>query len=448
MIRALIVIVLLGLVGAAVVGLRSRAAGGEVSYVTAPVERGDLITTVTATGTLKAVVTVEVSSQLSGQVAEVHADFNDEVAKDQPIARLDQSILAAKVREAEAALEVARAQVLIEQAAAEKSEADLANARAARAVVDERTTGLAARLQEAKRDLERKEALAEKGTMSQSEVDRARTEHLAAASALGAEKAQRLVEDAAILSAEAAVRMARAEVVNAGAVVTQKQAALEQAEIELARTVIRSPIDGVVVGRDVDRGQTVAASLEAPKLFEIAQDLRRMELHAKVDEADIGRIRVGPVATFTVDSFPDRSFAGTVVQIRKAPEVVENVVTYTVVISAENPDLLLLPGMTAIVRVVVDETRDVLKLPNAALRFRPEGEATGGDVGEPDDASSAVAWVKGADGRPVAVALRIGATDGTATEQVEGPLGEGDEVIVGRTPIRDEPTVFGLRFGF
>ena len=439
--RALIVVVLLGLVAAAIVALGPGRAGGGASYLTAPVERGDIVTTVTATGTLKALVTVEVSSQLSGQIAELYADFNDDVAKDQPIAELDQAIFAARVREATAALEVAQAQVLIEQAAVDKAEADLANVRAARAVVDERMAGIGVRVEETRRDLDRKEALAEKGTISESEVDRARAEYLAAAAELSAEKAEALVADAAILSAEAALRMARAEVANAGAVVKQKQAALEQAEVELARTVIRSPIDGVVIGRDVDRGQTVAASLEAPKLFEIAQDQRRMELHAKVDEADIGRIRVGPAASFTVDSFPDRDFQGTVVQIRKAPEVVENVVTYTVVVSAENPDLVLLPGMTAIVRIVVDETRGVLKLPNAALRFRPGGA-------EAEDGAATVVWVKGPGGEPAPVAVQTGATDGRATELVEGALGEGVAVIVGSAPVRDEPTVLGLKLGF
>ena len=438
--RNVIILVMLAAAGMAAFFLISRGSDAEPVYLTAPVERGKLVTSVTATGTLKAVVTVKVSSQLSGQVAELHADFNDRVTKGQPLAQLDQSILAAKVREAKAALQVAQAQLLFRTAAVEKAEADLANARAGRTVVDKRTTGLVARLEETRRDFTRKERLAAKGAISKRDVERSRAEYLAAQSALNAEQAQRTVEGASIQSAQAALRMAGAEVANLRAEVSQRKARLEQAEIELARTVIRSPIDGVVIGRNVDRGQTVAVSLEAPTLFEIAQDLSRMELHAKVDEADIGRIRAGPKARFTVDSFRDRTFEGTVVQIRKAPKLEKNVVTYTVVISAENPDLVLLPGMTAVVRITVEETDNVLKLPNAALRFQPEDRET--------QKGATVVWVKGLAGEPRPITVRTGASDGTATELVKGSLKKGDEVIVGRAPAPRNTGLFGLRLGF
>jgi HlyD family secretion protein len=206
----------------------------------------------------------------------------------------------------------------------------------------------------------------------------------------------------------------------------------------------------VVIGRDVDRGQTVAASLEAPTLFTIAQDLSRMEVHAKVDEADIGQIRVGQRASFTVDAHPGRIFSGTVEQIRKAPEVVENVVTYTVVLSTRNADLVLLPGMTAIIQVVVAEVEDVLTVPNAAVRFRPlqsaavrpvadAAAATGSANGSP-----AVIWLLGVGDRPHPVQVALGRSNESATEIVEGSLRAGQEVIVGTAAAPQDDPWFGF----
>ena len=182
------------------------------------------------------------------------------------------------------------------------------------------------------------------------------------------------IKSEAIVIAEAEIRIAEANLENAQAIVEQKQAALEQAEVDLARTELRAPIDGVIIKRDVNPGQTVAVSLEAKTLFQIANDLREMEVHGKIDEADIGRVKPGQKVTFMVDAYPSRSFDGQVTQVRIAPEVVQNVVTYTVVITAPNPEQLLLPGMTASLRILIDESTDVLKVPNQALRFRPKGE--------------------------------------------------------------------------
>jgi HlyD family secretion protein len=227
---------------------------------------------------------------------------------------------------------------------------------------------------------------------------------------------------------------------NAGAQVAQNQAALRQAQVDLERTFIRAPVDGTVVGRSVDVGQTVAASLQAPTLFTIAQDLRNMQVDTNVDEADVGRVKVGQTATFTVDSYPGRTFTGEVVQIRKAPLVVQNVVTYDVVVSARNPEQRLLPGMTANVRIVIDQKESVLQVPNAALRFRPPGmeapererparPAPGGLRG--GGAPGGRVWVVGPDGKPAAIPLQLGIGDGTYTEVVKGEIKEGQQVIVG-----------------
>jgi HlyD family secretion protein len=216
-------------------------------------------------------------------------------------------------------------------------------------------------LADAQRDFERKRSLVDKNYISAAELDKAKTLLDATREQLNAVEAQIQVNESQVTSVQAAVK--------------QREALLKQAEVDLERTIIRAPVDGTVILRNVDAGQTVAASLQAPVLFTIAQDLRDMQVEAAIDEADVGRLRVGQRATFTVDAFPRRSFNGEIRQIRKSPVNVQNVISYTVVISAANPDLALLPGMTANVRIVVDRRESVLKVPNAALRFRPSGAA-------------------------------------------------------------------------
>jgi HlyD family secretion protein len=233
---------------------------------------------------------------------------------------------------------------------------------------------------------------------------------------------------------------------NAQAQVVQTQAALRQAQVDLDRTFIRAPVDGTVVGRSVDVGQTVAASLQAPTLFTIAQDLRQMQVDTNVDEADVGRVKLGQTAIFTVDSFPGRTFSGEVVQIRKAPLVVQNVVTYDVVVTAANPEQRLLPGMTANVRIIIQQKDNVLQVPNAALRFRPPGtepperERTGRPIspGRGGTAGGRV-WVVGTNGAPTAVPVQLGIGDGTFTEVLKGDLAEGQPVIVGLVTPGERP---------
>jgi HlyD family secretion protein len=421
------------------------------AWLSVPVERGDLRTAITATGTLNAVVTVKVGSQLSGQLAELLVDFNDEVVKGQALAALDAQTYAALVREAEAALAVARATVALQRAALDKARAEVANAQAGGAALEARAESARIDAADAERELAWRRTLLERGTVAASDVDRAVADAGSARALQRAAEAELAVQAATVRAAEAGLAMAAADLQHAEAAVQQQQAALDQAEVDLDRTVIRAPIDGVVIGRDVDRGQTVAATLEAPTLFTIAQDLRQMEVHAKIDEADIGRIRVGQPAGFTVDAHPGREFAGVVAQIRKAPEVVQNVVTYTVLIAAENPELLLLPGMTAIVRILVEEVEDVLKLPSAALRFEPPPEVTvrAASAAEPPAAGTpAVVWVRAEGGAIAPVLVGLGASDPGASELAAGPLAEGDEVVVGVAPAADRGWLSGLRLGF
>lgn len=434
-------IALISVVAAAVVLAYSYFDGeDDWAYLTAPVERGRISVVVSASGTLRPVSQVKVGSQLSGQIGELFADFNDKVQQGQLLARLDSEIFAARVRELQAALDMAQSNVLIQEAAISKAESELVNTRSKGPIAKAQTTRARALYEEAQRDLQRKRTLKKKNTISGREVDKAQTEFETAAADLRAADLEQQAREAAVLGAEAALKMAEAKLQNARAAMEQQRATLEQAEIELRRTAILAPIDGVVIDRNVDSGQTVAASLEAPTLFTVAKDLGRMEVHAKIDEADIGHIRQGQRATFTVDAFPGRIFTGAVVQTRKAPQRIEGVVTYTVLISTENPDFVLLPGMTATVHVEIQLIEDALKIPNAALRFLPP------------DASVMVGagphvWVLRKDASLLLVEVRLGASDATSTQVVSG-LDEGQQVVVGLAPGNGDSDAFSVHIGY
>jgi HlyD family secretion protein len=335
--------------------LQTRDANGEVKYRIARVERGPLAAVVVASGTLNAVTTVQVGSQISGQIKEIYADFNTAVKKDQVIARIDPATFELRVNQARADLDAAESAVAVARSGLAAQHAELGRVKIT--------------LVDAQRDVERKKALVDKKFISAAELDKAHV-------VLDTTREQ-------LKAVDAQIKVSEAQVASARAAVKQREALLKQAQVDLERTIIRAPVNGTVILRNVDAGQTVAASLQAPVLFTIAQDLRDMQVEAAIDEADVGRLRVGMPASFAVDAFPRRNFTGEIRQIRKSPQNVQNVVSYTVVISAANPDLALLPGMTANVRVAVESRASALKVPNAALRFRPAGAA---DVRAPNDA--------------------------------------------------------------
>ncbi len=351
--------------------------GTSPPYRFARVERGPLTAAVSATGNLNAVITVQVGSQVSGQIKQLFADFNSVVRKGQVIARIDPEIFEARVGQARAELESAQAAVLNQQAQVERARADLENARAAHAEGRAQTAKARVAVVDAKRDLGRKTELFRRELIAKSDQDTAQAVHDSAVAQADSALAKEQSLAAAIGSAQAQLRVAEAMLQSARAQVKQKHAALQQVLVDLDHTTIRAPVDGVVVSRAVDVGQTVAASLQAPTLFTIAQDLTKMQVETSVDEADIGRVKLGDRATFTVDAFPNEPFTGEVMQIRKTAQVVQNVVTYVVVIAVANPDGTLLPGMTANVRLIVAAKGNVLKVPNAALRFRPVGSEAG-----------------------------------------------------------------------
>jgi HlyD family secretion protein len=314
-------------------------------YRLAKIERGNITSMVSASGTLNAVTTVQVGSQISGQIKDLLVDYNTAVKQGQLLARIDPETYALKVKQAEADLEAARTSYLQRQSDA--------------AAVKSQTLRAKITYDDAKRDLERKESLVQKGFISASELDKARFTEQGAAEAIRTSQAQG--------------KSADAQTANAAAVVKQREAALASSRNDLAKTDITAPVDGVVISRQVDAGQTVAASLNTPTLFTIAKDLRDMQVEVAIDESDIGKIRLGQPVTFNVDAFSGRTFEGVVKQIRKAALTVQNVVTYTVVVATANPALTLVPGMTANVRIVADSRSNVLKVPNAALRWRPPG---------------------------------------------------------------------------
>jgi len=409
--RILSLVVVAGLVGAGVWGyLYTQTRGNAPKYRTARVERGPLTAAVSATGNLNAVTTVQVGSQVSGQIKELLADFNTLVKKNQVIARIDPEIFEAKVNQARADVASSQAAVVNQEAQVQKARADVENARAALAEAKANTAKGQVGLVDSRRDFDRKSELFRRELIAKSDLDSSQAAHDSAQAVLEAVRAKEQSLAAGIQSAVAQLRVVEAQLQASRAQVDQKKAALAQAQADLDHTTIRAPVNGVVVSRAVDVGQTVAASLQAPTLFTIAEDLTKMQVEVSVDEADIGRIKLEDRATFTVDSFPGQPFSGLVVQIRKAALVVQNVVTYTVVVAVDNPGGRLLPGMTANVKMIVAEKPNVMKVPNAALRFRPAGTDTGPATGSPpptrgSDAGPPAAR-PGAGGRPSAEQIR------------------------------------------
>lgn len=434
--------ILLGIVvlGAAFVAYSAlfRQPETSMTYMTAPVVEGRLSEMVSATGSINAVVTVEVGSQLSGRIAELLVDFNDNVTRGQPVARLDAQTYEARRSEAKAALEMARASVAVKQAELDRARAELADQRALLTVLEARLQGANARHNAAAADLQRKLSLSNLVTAEQREDAELQLEIEAAA----LKEAQAVVEAHAIqvLVAETNVSRQESDLMNARANIPQREALLDLAQVELDRTLIRAPIDGIVIRRNVSEGQTVAASLEAPTLFTLAQDLSEMEVHARVDETDIGKVKVGQLAKFKVDAFPGRLFEGAVKQIRKAPEVIQNVVTYTVIIATENADELLFPGMTANIQLLVMESDPVLKIPRAALAFTPSGAEAAPD--------GAVVWRLDDQGNPKALPVQTGLFDRSHAAILDGDLAAGDEVITNQIEQRGERRFLGIRIGF
>ena len=362
------ILILIIIASAAFVLMRGGNKG--IKYRTDKVSTGDIRATVTATGKVNAVTTVIVGAQTSGMIKALYVDFNSPVKRGQILAQIDPATFAAKV-------EQAKANLYLSQANLQKAEATL---------------------QDAKRTLDRNETLFARNLIARSDLDTARTNMETSQAQVSASKAQ----------------------------VDQARASLRLADTDLAYTTIRSPVDGMVISRTVDIGQTVAASFQTPTLFNIAQDLTKMQIETSVDEADIGRAQVGQPVEFTVDAFPSLVFHGKVSEVRNSPTTVQNVVTYTVIVRVHNPEMKLRPGMTANVSIIIDSKQGVLRIPSAALRFRmPE---TVGKKDIPGSKGQQV-WILEEE-KPRKISVQAGISDGNYTEVVGGTLRSGQEVII------------------
>jgi HlyD family secretion protein len=422
--------VALGLVAFALTGSGHAYFGHGSSrplYRIAAVDRGLVQAEVHATGTLRPLAAVPVVAQTAGELRDVLVADNATVRSGQILARLDADAVTARLNYAQADLAVARANVVVAQAQLERARADADNLRAGDAAAAADVERAKATLADAERDLTRKRGLVKSGDLASQERDHAQAADDAARAGLAAAEAHAGAAAATDQSALAAMKAAAAQVDAANAEVGHREAAVAQVQVDLDHTAIRAPVDGSIIEANAVVGQPLAANPSAPPLFLIASDLRRMQLEASVDEADIGVVAAGQPATFSVDAFPGRTFAGRIVEIRKSPQVLQNVVTYTAVIAVDNRDLKLLPGMTASVDVVVKTAASALRVPNAALQFRP---AEAGDVVAAGAASGQV-WRLDAHGTPQPVTVGLGVSDDAHTEVTGGGLLEGDEIVVG-----------------
>ena len=373
---AIAAVLTLAVIAAVGAGWWLTSTGNTVRYTTAAVSRGAVTRTVTATGTVNPVLTIIVGSYVSGVIQEIHCDYNTEVKKGQVCAKIDPRPYQTVVDQNKANLDQARAQLVKDQA----------------------------NFDYVKLNYDRNARLAQTNAISKDTLDIAKN----------------------------ALDQARALIGVDQAIIEQRQAQLAAAQVNLDYTNIVSPVDGTVVSRNVTIGQTVAASFQTPTLFLIATDLTEMQVDTNVSESDIGGIKEGDKALFTVDAFPNRTFQGTVTQVRQSPQTVQNVVTYDVVVSIDNHDLALKPGMTAANRIVIDERADVLRVPSQALRYAPATAGTGrrsGTAGKARPTPQARVWVL-RDGKPVRVAVTAGLDDDTFTEIVKGELNPGDQVII------------------
>jgi HlyD family secretion protein len=356
----------------------------KADYLTAKVQRGDLESAISATGSLAAVISVAVGSQVSGNVAALYADYNSQVKKGQLVAQIDPAPFQTKVDQAKANLDSAKAQITNAEVGVKKADLDIANAELN--ITNQKAALVRAdsQVKDAKRKLDLQAKMFTDGIGTQDARDSAQAVYDQAIASQDSAQAQLKSAQANLESVKAQKQVAETQRVTAQAQVATADANLQNAQLDLDHTRITSPVNGVVIARNMDVGQTVQASYSAPQLFSIAQDLSKMHVETNIDESDISRVQVEQDATFTVDAYPGQIFHGTVMQIRHSPTNVQNVITYTVVIDVDNPDMKLFPGMTANVRLVTDHLSAVVKIPSAALRFRPPDDLLPADAKNTD----------------------------------------------------------------
>ena len=385
---------------------RSRA-DGQTNWRTVSVERGSIIAAVNATGTINPTATAIVGSQVSGQVLEILADFNSDVKSGDILAKLNAEQTRARLDAARAELAQAKALQEIQRAQIEKAQADIEKSDATKADALANEQKARATLQDAEQTLARQKQLNERGIASQVVLQQAQTAMLTQRAARDQARAQQRSVEAQIQALAAELKVAQMQILSSSAQIMQREAMVRQIEVDIRNSDIRSPVDGVVIQRNIELGQSVAASLQAPTLFLVAQDLTKIEIYANIDEADVGRVLSGQPVTFTVTAFPAREFSGRVKTVRLGSQTVQNVVIYTAVVDVQNSDLALKPGMTATIRILTENRDNILRVSNGALRWRPAG-----------DTSSVAAVPPGAN--PFSVAPTTGAGGGGGGGQAQG----------------------------
>ncbi len=425
----------------AVVAFYFFKGSAQPAYLTTVIDRGDIEAAITATGTVNAVKTVQVGSQVSGNILTLYADFNTKVKEGQLVARIDPAIFQARVDQTRAAQDSAKAAVVSARASIVKAASDIAGAEANVASQKANLVRAQSAVADAKIKNDRRIEMVRQGLIAQEEADTYQSTYDQAVASLDAAQSAVVAAQSLVVSAQAAKDVTQTQLDQAQSQVQQTTATLQQAQLDLAHTQILAPVDGTVISRNMDVGQTVAASFQAPTIFQIAQDLTKMQVDTNVDESDVGPIRVGQSANFTVDAYPGVTFPGEVAQIRQAPINVQNVVTYDVVVSVSNPDLKLFPGMTANVRIINGVARHAVRLPVAALRFHPpettssapgaaKGQSKTGRRGTANGAQAQQSVYVLEQGKLKRAGVKLGLTDGNYTEVLSG-LNEGQLVVTG-----------------
>jgi HlyD family secretion protein len=355
--------------------LWNRRDAAAPSWRYASVDQGSIVAAVSATGTINPTATAIVGSQVSGQVVEILADFNSVVKANDVLARLNSEQSRARLDAATADLAQTRAQLEIQKAQVEKVKSDIQRSLATRADAVANVQKADATMSDAERTLGRQQQLSQSGIASQVTLQQAQTAVQTQRASRDQARAQVRSVEAQALSIQAELKVAETQLISIEAQIRQREAVLRQIEVDIRNSEIRSPVDGIVIQRNIELGQTVAASLQAPTIFLVAQDLRRIEIYANIDEADIGRVQTGQAVTFNVTAYPAREFSGRIKTVRLGSQTVQNVVIYTAVIDVENTDLALKPGMTATVRILTERRENVLRIANSALRWRPPGSS-------------------------------------------------------------------------
>ena len=451
--KFIIILVAIFIIGGLLVWFSlSRSNKKAITYSTSEITKGNIINSISSSGTLAALNTVEIGSEVSGKITKIYVDFNDEVKENQLIAELDDSSLKATLLQAKANLESAKATELGVKAQLKNLQASMITAKSDISASEANLKKAEISLTDAERNYKRIKELYDRKLIAKSELDNAETSRDTARASLEVSKANLVNAKVKIDSINAQIEGQNADMESQKARIAQNEAQLSIAQINLDRCKIYSPINGVVISRDVDEGQTVQASYQAPKLFSIAKDLHQMQIDTAVDETDIGVVKEGQKVTFTVDAYKEKTFEGVVKQVRLSPETNSSVVTYSVMVNVENPELLLKPGMTANAEILIDQKVNVLRLPAKSMyvktsdKMKAQMKEAQKNITATD---TVLVWVKegpGADSVKLK-AVKMGFRNSDYVEILNDEVKEGDKIVIGVSGIESSSMAGAKRQG-